>query len=43
MCGAVILQTSKDGEKWVDDVALTNAFKETGAEVTHFMKLKAPN
>lgn len=41
MCGAVILQTSKDGEKWVNDVALTNAFEETPEQNDPFYETKS--
>lgn len=34
--GAVVLQTSQDGELWVDDVALTNAFKKTPVQMDPF-------
>lgn len=39
--GAVILQTSKDGEKWVDDVSLTNAFKEKSENQDPFYESKS--
>ena len=41
MCGAVILQTSKDGKKWVDDVALMNAFEETPEQNDPFYETKS--
>lgn len=40
-CGAVILQTSKDGKKWVDDVALTDAFKKTPNQNDPFYETKS--
>ena len=40
-CGAVILQTSKDGKKWVDDVALTDALKKTPNQNDPFYETKS--
>lgn len=39
--GAVILQTSKDGKKWVNDVSLKNAFKETPVQNDPFYETKS--
>ena len=40
-CGAVILQTSKNGEKWVNDVALTNVFENTPEQDAPFYETKS--
>lgn len=39
--GAIILQTSKDGKTWVDDVSLTNVFKETPESQESFYTTKS--
>ena len=40
-CGAVILQTSKDGENWVEDITLTNVFKDTPKQQDPFYQTKS--
>jgi len=39
--GALILQTSKDGEKWVNDVALTDEFRKTPQQSESFYETKS--
>lgn len=39
--GTVILQTSRDGENWVDDTAITNAFKATPVQNDPFYETKS--
>ena len=39
--GALILQTSKDGNFWVDDVSMTNVFKETPENQESFYTTKS--
>lgn len=39
--GALILQTSKDGKSWVDDISLTNAFKEKPENQDPFYESKS--
>lgn len=39
--GAIILQTSRDGENWVDDISLTNVFEETPTQEESFYDTKS--
>lgn len=34
--GAIILQTSRDGKKWVDNISMTNVFKKTPTQTKSF-------
>ena len=40
-CGALILQTSKDGKKWVEEKVLTNLFKTTPVQNDFFYESKS--
>ena len=40
-CGAVILQTSKDGVKWVDETVSTNVFKTVPVQNDSFYETKS--